>query len=506
MNLQPPLRADRMAPEIARPHYDRPRLRIGIVHLGAGAFARAHLGLATEVAIEAGGADALAWGIAGVSLRDAATRDALQPQDGLYTLVERDADALGLPRSTLRVIGAWREFLVAPEDPVAVLERIADADTRIVSLTVTEKGYLADPQRRLDFEHADIAHDLAHAATPRTAVGYIVHGLALRRARHRPGITLMSLDNLPANGALLRGLVLAFAQRVDASLANWIDAQCSFPSSMVDRIVPRTTDADRREIAQRLGQRDAWPVVAEPYFEWALEDRFVAGRPEWALAGVRCVRAASDVAAWEKRKLRMVNGAHSSLAYLGVVAGWPTVDAALREPALRAYLEALLRDEVEPTLADASALSGLDLARYRADLLARFANPALAHRTAQIAMDGSQKLPQRLLESVRARLAAGAPIGLLALGIAGWLQVLRGVVDAGRAYPIVDPLADALCALLASAVHLADSRERAARLLDCEPVFGDLRSCTALVEAVAPALATLRRLGVAGTLQRALSA
>ena len=485
--------------DVARPAYDRRRLRTGIVHLGAGAFARAHLGLATEIAIEAGGADALAWGIAGVSLRDPATRDALAPQDGLYTLAERDADASGAPRSTLRVIGAWREFLVAPEDPAAVLARIAHVDTRIVSLTVTEKGYLADPQRRQRFEHADVANDLANAAAPRTAVGFIAHGLALRRARGLPGLTLMSLDNLPANGALLRGLVLEFARRVDAALARWIDANCSFPSSMVDRIVPRTTDADRADIAKRLGRPDGWPVVAEPYFEWALEDRFVAGRPEWERAGVRFV---ADAAAWEKLKLRMVNGAHSSLAYLGLMAGWPTVDVALHEPALRAYLEALLRDEVEPTLSAAHALPGLDLAHYRADLLARFANPALAHRTRQIAMDGSQKLPQRLLDTVRDRLAAGACIDRLALGVAAWLHSLREVDEAGAPQPLDDPQAAALRALHASADALPDERSRATLMLGYAPVFGDLAGRAEFIDAVAAAWSSLRRVGVLRTLQQ----
>ncbi|MEO6409402.1 MAG: mannitol dehydrogenase family protein [Burkholderiaceae bacterium] len=497
-----PLRLAALPADVARPRYDRDRLRIGIVHFGAGAFARAHLGLATEIAIEAGGDAGLAWGIAGVSLRDPATRDALAPQDGLYTLVERAADAAGAPRSTLRVIGAWREFLVAPEDPGAVLARIAHDDTRIVSLTVTEKGYLADPQRRLRFEHADIAHDLAHPQSPRTAVGFLAHGLALRRAHGLPGVTLMSLDNLPTNGALLRGLVLEFATRIDPPLAAWIDAQCSFAGSIVDRIVPRTTAADRDEIAVRLHQRDAWPVIAEPYFEWALEDRFVAGRPDWARAGVRLVAGASDVAAWERLKLRMVNGSHSSLAYLGVVAGWSTVDAALRQPALRAHLDALLRDEVEPTLDAARTLPDLDLAKYRAGLLERFANPALAHRTAQIAMDGSQKLPQRLLDTVRDRLAAGAPIARLALGIAGWLHFLRGIDEQGRTYPIDDPQAAALAALHASAESLIDGRARAARLLAYAPVFGDLAGSAELLDAVAPALTALREFGVLPTLQR----
>ena len=497
------MRLDSLPAHVVRPTYDRRSLRTGIVHLGTGAFARAHLALATEIAVQRGGAGSLRWGLSGVSLRDPATRDALAPQDNLYTLAERDADADGRPRETLRetlrVIGAWRELLVAPEDPSAVLARIANADTAIVSLTITEKGYLADRQRHLMGEHPDIEHDLRHADAPRTAVGFIAGGLALRRAAGRGGITLMSLDNLPANGALLRGLVLDFAQRCDPALAAWIDAGCSFPSSMVDRIVPRTTDADRDRIALRLGQRDAWPVVAEPYFEWALEDRFVAGRPDWQHAGVHFVE---DVAPWEKLKLRMVNGAHSSLAYLGVLAGWPTVDAAMAQPGLRAHLEALLRDEIEPTLDAARSLPGLDLAAYRRGLLARFGNPALAHRTQQIAMDGSQKLPQRLLDSVRDRLAAGAPVPRLALGIAAWLHSLRGVDEQGCGFSIDDPLADALKALHGEAEALDGERARAEHFASFAPVFGDLGACEAFIDALAPALAALRRHGVVETLRR----
>ena len=498
-----PMRLDALPADVARPTYHRAALKSGIVHLGVGAFARAHLALATEIALQRGGADGLRWGLTGVSLRDPATRDALAPQDNLYTLAERDADANGRPRETLRetlrVIGAWRELLVAPEDPAAVLARIAHADTAIVSLTITEKGYLADRQRHLMGEHPDTEHDLRHADAPRTAVGFIARGLALRRAAGRGGIALISLDNLPANGALLRGLVLDFAQRCDPALAAWIDAGCSFPSSMVDRIVPRTTDADRDRIALRLGQRDAWPVVAEPYFEWALEDRFVAGRPDWQHAGVHFVE---DVAPWEKLKLRMVNGAHSSLAYLGVLAGWPTVDAAMTQPGLRAHLDALLRDEIEPTLDAARSLPGLDLAAYRRGLLARFGNPALAHRTQQIAMDGSQKLPQRLLDTVRDRLAAGASIDRLALGVAAWLHSLREVDEAGAPQPLDDPQAAALRALHASADALPDARSRATLMLGYAPVFGDLAGCAEFIDAVAAAWSSLRRVGVLRTLQQ----
>ena len=482
-----------LPPAVRRPRFERAALRCGIVHLGLGAFARAHLAVFNDDALDAGAMPQ--WGLCGVSLRHADTRDALAPQAGLYTLALRDADEGGAPRQQLRIIGGLCETRAAPEDPAAVLLRIASAEARIVSLTVTEKGYCHLPASgELRLGDADIAHDLVHGQAPRSAIGFIVHGLALRRRRGLGGLTLMSLDNLPANGRVLRGLVLAFAEALgDPALADWIASRCSFPCSMVDRIVPRTTDVDRDGIAQALGVRDTWPVVAEPFIDWVLEDRFVAGRPDWP--GVRLVATHDDVAAWERLKLRMVNGAHSALAYLGVVAGWATVDAALRQPDLRRFIDTLLRDEVEPSLAGVVVP-----ARYREGLLLRFANPALAHRCAQIAMDGSQKIPQRVLGTVRDRLAVGAPIAQLALALAAWLHFLRGHDEAGRPYAIDDPLAAALQALHREAEALADPHARAACLTRFAPVFGDLAGDERLVAALAGPLQSLRQRGVSPTL------
>ena len=436
---------------VQRPTYERRTLRAGIVHLGVGAFARAHLLPITEAAIVRD--DDRRWGVVGVSLRQPDTRDALQPQQGLYTLALRDGAG-----TTLQVVGCLQRVLVAPDDPAAVLDALAQADTRIVSLTVTEKGYCHDPASGcLRPDHPDIVHDLG-ALLPRGAPGFIVRGLQRRRAEGRAGLTLLSLDNLPANGDTLRGVVLALAERVEPGLAAWIDARCSFPNSMVDRIVPRTTDADRAQVDAALGLHDAWPVIGEPFADWAVEDRFVAGRPDWTAGGARFVEHAEP---YEKLKLRMVNGSHSALAYLGALAGLQTVDQAVADPALRAFVGALLRDEVAPTL---PALPGLDLADYRARLLQRFANPALQHRLLQIAMDGSQKLPQRWLASVRERVRAGASIERLALAVAGWTLFLRGRDELGAPLPIDDPLA----AVLQAAAHEEGG------VLALAPVFGDL--------------------------------
>jgi fructuronate reductase len=458
---------------VARPRYDRTALQPGIVHLGIGAFMRAHLAVATEAALHADGD--LRWRIVGVSLRSPETRDALAPQDGLYTLAMRDADSAGLARQRLQVIGCIRQLLVAPDDPRAVVAAIAAPLTRIVSLTITEKGYV----------------DL-----PGSAADFIVQGLAQRLARGDAPLTLMSLDNLASNGATLQRLVVQLAQRRDPALAQWIETQCRFPNSMVDRIVPRTTDADRGTVSEQLGCVDAWPVIAEPYFEWVVEDRFAAGRPAWEAAGVRFVESAAP---WEQLKLRMVNGSHSAIAYLGAMAGWRTVDVAMAQPALRRYIETMMRDEIAPSL---PPLAGLEPDTWRNALLARFANPALAHRTQQIAMDGSQKIPLRLLGTVRERLTAGLPIPHLALALAAWLHYLRGEDERERTYAIDDPLADELTAHVQRAQSLPDPRVRADVLTQFVPVFGDLSGATALVDAIAPALESLRTLGVRATLEK----
>lgn len=480
---------------VARPRYDRAALQSGIVHLGIGAFMRAHLAVATEAAIASGGD--LRYGITGVSMRHPDTRAALAPQDGLYTVAVRDADAHGRIVERLQVIGCVTRVLVAPEQPDAVLEAIAAPATRIVSLTITEKGYGLDPatrQPRLDLpEHA---HDVRATAAPRSAAGFIVHGLARRRAAGLPGITLLSLDNLPANGKALRALVLALADTIDPTLARWIEGACRFPCSMVDRIVPRTIDTVRSDVARALGVDDAWPVTAEAFFDWAVEDHFVAGRPAWtSQPGVRFV---SEAAPWETLKLRMVNGCHSAIAYLGAMAGWSTVDRAVAAPGLRRFVDALMRMELEPTL---PPLPGFDLHAYRSQLHQRWRNPAIAHRTQQIAMDGSQKLPQRLTVPLRARMAAGQAAPRIATSLAAWLHYLRGRDEAGNEYPIDDPLADELRALCARAATHGNLRAEVAVLTSFRPVFGELAGSAELVEAIAPALRSLRERGVAATLE-----
>lgn len=469
---------------VRRPGYDRGELRPGIVHLGLGAFARAHLCEFTDDALER---EFGAWGITGASLQRPDQRDRLAPQDGLYTFLKR---APAGPE--LRVIGSVLGVLVAPENPHALVAKLAAPETRIVSLTVTEKGYCHDPATgRLRADHPDIVHDLANPDAPRSAVGLIVAGLAARRAAGLGPFTALCCDNLPSNGHVLAGLVRDFAALRDDRLAAWIEANGAFPSTMVDRIVPATTEADIAEVASLLGLDDAAPVVGEPFRQWAVEDVFAAGRPAWDKVGAQMV---SEVAPFEFMKLRMLNGAHSSLAYLGYLAGHETVAAASGDPVFARFLQGLW-GEIIPTV---PAPQGVDLEAYAGDLLARFQNPAIRHRTWQIAMDGSQKLPQRLLGTIRERLKAGAPIERLALGVAAWMAYVVGTDEKGAAIDVRDPLAAEFASRAGAAGRDAATLSQA--LFGIGAIFGDdLPREQRFTQAVAGHLDSLFRIGAKAT-------
>jgi fructuronate reductase len=457
----------------------------GIVHLGLGAFARAHLAEYTQDANEHGES----WGITGVSLQRPDMRDALKLQDGLYTLAVRAPDG---PR--YRIIDTVRDVLVAPENRGAVIARLADPATRIVSLTVTEKGYCHDPATgRLRETHPDIVHDLENPRAPRSAIGFLVAGLALRRDAGLKPYTVMCCDNLPSNGHVLRGLVLAFAGLRDEKLAAWIAAEGAFPCTMVDRIVPATTAVDIAETENALGLHDAAPVMAEPFRQWVIEDRFVMGRPAWEKAGAQLV---VDVEPFEFMKLRMLNGAHSTLAYLGYLAGYETVAEASADPVLARMLEELWA-RIIPTV---PVPPGVDLVVYAAELLQRFRNPAIRHRTWQIAMDGSQKLPQRLLGTIRDRLAKGQSIDALALGVAGWMRYVMGVDEKFAAIEVKDPLS----AEFKSRVDAAGGNPAAVidGLLGIKAIFGDdLPQNTAFRAALVQNLEAFLQNGVLATLR-----
>ncbi len=446
---------------------DLPRLKrqnpnmskAGIVHLGLGAFFRAFGAIYIEEAEALSGGD---WGIIGVSLQSPRMRDQLAPQDFVYT-----AQELGPEGETLRQVEILRDVLVAREDPSAVLEAMANPDIRIVTLTVTEKGYCHDPASgRLNLDHPDIRHDLSEDL-PLSAPGFLVRALQRRRDAGLPPFTVLTCDNLPENGRLVRGLVLDFARAVDPALAEWIEAEGRFPSTMVDRIVPATKPEDVEALAEKTGNLDEAPVLHEPFRQWVIEDDFVTAygdnaRPDLGKVGVELVK---DVTAYEHMKLRMLNGTHSSLAYLGYLAGHETIADTVADSVFADYVKALWKREIIPSF---SAPDGVDLNAYADALFQRYSNPAIRHRTWQIAMDGSQKLPQRILGTLRDNLAAGRHCPSLETAIAAWMIYVSGTDLAGAPIDVRDPLADELRSLSASG---ATPGEKVAALLSVEQIF-----------------------------------
>ncbi len=463
--------------DVARPRYDLDTARVGVVHLGVGAFHRAHQAVYFDERLAAGETD---WAICGASLRSPDTRDALEPQDNLYSVAARGPD-----RDDIRLIGALRELIAAPDDPERLLAAMTRANVRIVSLTVTEKGYCNDPARRELIEnHPDVLHDLARPEAPRSAPGLIVEALRRRRAAGVAPFTVLSCDNLPNNGATTHRVLRRMAELRDPELGRWFADAVLCPSTMVDRIVPATSDVDRGRIAERLGCFDAWPVVTEPFRQWVIEDAFAAGRPRLEDAGATMV---ADVAPYELAKLRLLNGAHSALAYLGYLAGYETIAEAMANPAFARFARGLMDEEATPTLARRGVG---DLSGYKDRLVERFQNPALRHRTWQIAMDGSQKLPQRLLGTACDRLATGAPIPRLALAVAGWMRYVTGNDEHGRTIDVRDPLAAHLKEIAEAAGP--DPARLAQALVSVREVFGDdLAADERFVRPVTRALVTL---------------
>lgn len=488
------LRLSAASPALRLP-YDRSGITPGIVHLGIGAFHRAHMAIYVDDILRLDPS----WGIIGASLRRPDTRNALAPQDFLYTVLTRSAAG-----TAARVIGSILDILDATAQRQDVIAAMADPRIRIVSLTVTEKGYCHDPASGdVDPTHPDIRHDLASPDEPISAPGLIVRALELRRAAGIAPFTVLCCDNLPENGKTVQRIVVGLAALRDKTLADYISGNVSFPSTMVDRIVPATTEEDRRLAREMTGAADAWPVVTEPFTQWVIEDRFSAGRPPLERAGAELV---ADVRPFELMKLRMLNGSHSTIAYLGYLGGYTYVAEAIADPAIHALIHRLMTDEAASTLPQA----GADLGRYRDALLARFENPALKHQTWQIAMDGSQKLPQRLLGTIRDRLAAGRPAPCATLGVAAWMRYVTGRDERGREIDVRDPLLPRL-RQITQGLEDVPQQERPARLADgllaMTEVFGDdLPRNGTFRAAVAGHLASLYRHGARETAKRVAAA
>ena len=474
--------------DIVKPAFEPSRFEAGIVHLGIGAFHRAHQALYTDDVLGGSGGD---WRILGVSLRHRRVAEQLNPQGGLYTLGVKSPQ-----RRDYRIIGAVQGVLFAPERPQAVLERMSSPRTRVVTLSITEKGYCLNPSTgNLDESVPGVQADLACPERPTSALGFLVRALELRRRESIAPFTILCCDNLSSNGRLLRRLVTQHAMLKDEQLAAWIDREVAFPSTMIDRIVPATSCQDRVEAQSAMNVVDEGLVVSEPFSQWVIEDQFCAPRPAWEEVGVQLVR---DVAPFELAKLRLLNGAHSTIAYLGYLSGYEYVHQAVADANLRDFVRQLMRLEIAPTL---RFTENLNLDAYQRELMTRFENPALNHRTQQIAMDGSQKLPQRLLNTIEDRLEAQQSVHGLCLSIAAWVRYVQGRDEQGRAIDVEDPLSVRLGVL---ASDLSGDPSLALRgLLGVKEVFGEnLPANPLFVDCLLSATKSLLRHGVRETVRR----
>ncbi|RON09766.1 mannitol dehydrogenase [Pseudomonas brassicacearum] len=481
----------RLAPEVALPAYALSATRHGIAHIGVGGFHRAHQAYYTDALMNLG--EGLDWSICGVGLRaeDRRARDDLAGQDYLFTLFE-----LGDTDDTqVRVIGAISDMLLAEDGTQVLIDKLASPDIRIVSLTITEGGYcIDDSSGEFMAQLPQIQHDLAHPNSPKTVFGFLCAALAKRRAAGISAFTLMSCDNLPHNGAVTRKALLAFAALRDADLRDWIAANVSFPNAMVDRITPITSSAHRLQLHDEHGIDDAWPVVCEPFVQWVLEDNFVNGRPAWEKVGVQFT---DDVTPYEEMKIKLLNGSHLALTYLGFLKGYRFVHEAMNDPLFVRYMRAYMDLDVTPQLAP---VPGIDLTQYKNTLVERFSNQAIADQLERVCSDGSSKFPKFIVPTINRLIADGRDTRRAALVVAAWAIYLKGVDENGNAYSIPDPRAEFCQALV------VDDPLITQRLLEVEEIFGTAIPHSAeFVAAFEWCCNSLREHGVTRTLERVLA-
>ncbi len=419
---------------ILRPGYDRKLLRARTVHLGVGGFHRAHQAVYLDRLLEAGILSD--WGECGMGVlpHDAAMRDALRDQDYLYTVLERSADV-----QAARVIGSIMDFALAPEDPEAAIERLASEETRLVSLTITEGGYfIHEGTGEFSHDHPSIQHDVRTPGTPITSLGFLTAALKRRRDRGLAPFTVMSCDNLQGNGHVIRKVLLGLAELQDPALARWIAENVAFPNSMVDRITPATTAADREQLQQGFGIIDAWPVVTEPFLQWVIEDTFCNARPPWEEVGAEIV---TDVLPYELMKIRLLNASHMAMAYLGALAGYTFAHEVMQDAVFNTFIQAFM-EEVTPVV---PLIPGTSIPTYKSTLIERFANPTINDRVARLCSEGSAKMPKWVLPSVVELAEKRSPTTLLSLVIASWIKYLQSPADErGHPIEVVDARADEL--------------------------------------------------------------
>ena len=471
---------------VSVPTYDRSQVRAGIVHLGVGAFHRSHQAMYVDRLLERG--EAQDWGICGVGVLpfDRRMAEVMAAQDGLYTLVIKQPDGT----ADARVIGSIIEYLFAPDDPEAVVEKMAAASTRVVSLTVTEGGYnFNSVTGAFDADEPGVAADLQPGAVPRSAFGLVIEALVRRRDRGLAPFTVVSCDNIQHNGAVAQRAFAAFAALRDPELGRWVEAEVPFPNSMVDRITPATTDEDRSQVAERYGVDDGWPVVSEPFVQWVLEDRFGLGRPALEEVGVQLV---DDVEPYEMMKLRLLNSSHQALCYFARLAGYRLVHDAAQDPLFRRFLLGYMEDEGTPTL---RPVPGIDMAEYRQAVVDRCSNAEIRDTVARLAFDGSERMTKWLLPVLRDNLAGGGEVRRSAAVFAAWARYCEGVDEEGEPIDVVDRRRDALLE------RARRQREDPLAFLADRELFGDLVDDERFTSHYCATLASLHERGARATLQ-----
>lgn len=475
----------RLPNNIRVPNYDRHQIINGIVHIGVGGFHRAHQALYLDNYLQQ--SRDREWGICGVGLLefDRRMRDALHSQDCLYTLVERSTEG-----DWARVIGSITRYLFAPDNRACVIDALADPHCRIVTLTITEAGYYyIEGSGEFDANHPTIQHDLQHPHEPIGVCGFLTAALDKRRQQGLQPFTVLSCDNLQGNGNIARKMLTAFAQMQNPELGKWMSDRVTFPNCMVDRITPATTAADLKMVAEQFQIDDAFPVVAEPFLQWVVEDNFCAGRPDLESVGVQMT---DDVHPYEMMKIRLLNASHLLIGYLGTLAGYTYVHEVMADPAIRQAVDRLMA-EVTPTL---QPLPGIDLDDYKQTLIQRFANPKIQDRLPRLCLNSAAKMPKFILGSLRDALRQDGAIDYLSLTIAAWFRYLKGQDDRGNPIEIDDPMAD----ILTQRARSSGSDPRP--LLSLAEIFGDLSRSSRFVETVSKHLHNLDEFGAKGTLAR----
>lgn len=473
----------RLANHVRVPQYDRHQISNGIIHIGVGGFHRAHQALYLDQYFHQNPDSD--WGICGVGLLefDQRMRDALNSQDCLYTLVERSPES-----DSARVIGSITQYLFAPENRQAVIDALAHPNCRIVTLTITEGGYYyVEGSGEFDVNHPTIQHDLQHPDQPIGVYGFLTAALDRRRKQGLTPFTVLSCDNLQGNGNIVRKMLTTFAELRDPELGRWMADQVAFPNCMVDRITPATTPSDLEMVRAQFGIEDAWPVVAEPFLQWVVEDKFSAGRPELETVGVQFT---DDVHPYEMMKIRLLNASHLLIGYLGTLMGYSYVHETMADSLIRQAVEQLM-EEVTPTL---QPVAGIDLSQYKRTLIERFANPKIRDQLPRVSLNGSAKVPKWVLSSLRDKLQQDGAIDYLSLTIAAWFRYLKGQDDQGKPISIDDPMAEIL------SQRARSGGSDPSHLLGLSELFGDLSQSSRFVEAVQGHLHNLSELGAKETL------